>query len=247
MKKLTNTPFILIYITILTLFSFYQKALSQSKEAKFLSYEINPTKQELKLYWKDKNGLNYKNFKALQVALGKENKELIFAMNGGMYKKDLSPQGLYIEDGKYIIEADTLAKGYGNFYLQPNGIFYLTNKNKPVICTTKAFSKSNNIKYATQSGPMLLIDGKIHPKFRKGSSNLHIRNGVGVLPNGNILFVLSKKRVNFFDFASYFRQKGCKNALYLDGYVSRAYLPSKDWEEFDGSFGVIIGETRDIK
>ena len=91
---------------------------------------------------------------------------------------------------------------------------------------------------------MLLINGAYHNKFIKGSSNLHIRNGVGVLPNGNILFAMSKEKVNFYDLATLFKQKGCKNALYLDGYVSRTYLPSANWQQLDGNFGVIIGEIK---
>ncbi len=167
-------------------------------------------------------------------------------MNGGMYLKDQSPQGLYIENGFTLSQIDTIQNGYGNFYLQPNGIFYLTSNGEGFICTTSDFRNKDNIKYATQSGPMLLIEGKIHPKFRKGSHNVHIRNGVGVLPDGQLLFAISKERINFFDFASYFKQNGCKNALYLDGFVSRVYLPSKNWIQLDGNFGVIIGETKPI-
>ncbi len=90
---------------------------------------------------------------------------------------------------------------------------------------------------------MLLIKGAYHQKLKKGSSNLLIRNGVGILPNGNVLFAMSKEKVNFYDLATLFKQKGCKNALYLDGFVSRTYLPSSDWEQLDGNFGVMIGET----
>ncbi|WP_109851554.1 phosphodiester glycosidase family protein [Aquimarina sp. AU58] len=244
MKKLIGSIVILGALVLLTSFFFVNKSETQVKKSRFLSYEINPLQQELHFYWKNENATNYKSFQNLKSELEKENKELIFAMNGGMYNKDLSPQGLYIENGETKIRIDTSQSGYGNFYLQPNGIFYLTNKNKPVICTTKMFASSENIKYATQSGPMLLIDGKIHPKFRKGSSNVHIRNGVGILPNGNLLFAISKEKTNFYDFASYFKQNGCKNALYLDGFVSRVYLPSKNQNQLDGNFGVIIGETK---
>ena len=89
---------------------------------------------------------------------------------------------------------------------------------------------------------MLLIDGHIHPKLTKGSSNLHIRNGVGVLPDGKLIFAMSKEKINFYDFATFFKNNGCQNALYLDGFVSRTYLPSKNWEQMDGNFGVIIAE-----
>ncbi len=91
---------------------------------------------------------------------------------------------------------------------------------------------------------MLLIDGELHSKFRKGSKNLHIRNGVGILPDGKIICAMSKEKINFYDFATFFKQQGCQNALYLDGFVSRMYLPEKEWEQMDGDFGVIIGVSK---
>ncbi len=131
--------------------------------------------------------------------------------------------------------------GYGNFYLKPNGVFAITKDGIPIICKTDDFTNADNINYATQSGPMLVIDGQIHPAFRHGSPNLNIRNGVGLLPGNKIVFAMSKKEINFHDFAVYFRNLGCKNALYLDGLVSRTYLPEKNWVQRDGNFGVIIG------
>ncbi|WP_291721764.1 phosphodiester glycosidase family protein [Bernardetia sp.] len=250
---------ILPILVVLTSFIVYQNIGSKQEkvtqndpnykidESRILSYAINPKKQKLDFYWKDKAGKHYENFEVLKKALQKEGKELVFAMNGGMFRRDLSPQGLFIQNGKIKAKIDTVEKGYGNFYMQPNGIFYLTNNDSSVVCTTKEFLKANNyenIKYATQSGPMLLIDGKMHSKFMKGSSNLNIRNGVGVLPNGNLLFAMSKKEINFYDFATFFKQNDCKNALYLDGFVSKTYLPSKNWQQTDGIFGVIIAETK---
>ena len=90
---------------------------------------------------------------------------------------------------------------------------------------------------------MLVIDSVMHSKFMKGSKNLNIRNGVGILPDGKVLFAMSKKKINFYDFASYFMSLGCKNALYLDGAVSKTYLPEKNWVTKGGNFGVIISET----
>ncbi|WP_375558799.1 phosphodiester glycosidase family protein [Bernardetia sp. OM2101] len=254
---------IIILLLILTSFIIYHKIgttqtqtehqtkqydnIYKIDESRLLIYEVNPTDQQLDFYWKDSAGKNYENFGILKKSLQKQNKELVFAMNGGMFKRDLSPQGLFIQNEKRLFEIDTVQKGYGNFYMQPNGVFYLTKGNKAVVCTTKDFLKkgtTQNIKYATQSGPMLLIEGKIHSKFGKGSSNLHIRNGVGVLPNGNILFAMSKEEINFYDLAIFFKQKDCKNALYLDGFVSKTYLPSQKWQQIDGIFGVIIAETK---
>ena len=131
--------------------------------------------------------------------------------------------------------------------MQPNGIFYLTNDNKPVICKTTDFKNNKNIKFATQSGPMLLIDGACHPKLNKGSKSVHFRNGVGILPNGDLIFVMSKRKVNFYNFATFFKEQGCKNVLYLDGFVSKTYLPSKGYDELGGSFGVMIAATQKLK
>lgn len=228
-----------IVITSLGLISFTKS----SDDGDILSHTVNLSQQELRFFWKDDNGKTLRNYQFLSDYVEANSKELVFAMNGGMFKKDLSPQGLYIENGKVLSPLDTTQKGYGNFYLQPNGVFYITNDKKGFVCKTEDF-KNENVKYATQSGPMLLIDGKIHTAFRKGSSNLNIRNGVGILPNGELLFAMSKGKTNFYDFASYFKAKGCKNALYLDGFVSRTYLPSKGYTNKVSKFGVMIGEVK---
>ena len=210
---------------------------------KFVSYIVNPKKQNLEFFWKNENGENYKNAENLILGLKTKNKKLVFSTNGGMYKKDNSPQGLYIENGIKKVEIDT-SNGIGNFYLKPNGVFYITTDKTPTICETTKYIYNRKVKFATQSGPMLLINGKINFAFNKKSVNINIRNGVGILPNNHLLFAMSKKEINFYEFAEYFQKVGCKNALYLDGFVSRTYLPEKKWIQLDGNFGVIIGVTK---
>jgi uncharacterized protein YigE (DUF2233 family) len=206
----------------------------------YVNYIVNPTKKNIQFYWKNDTNENFGSIEKLKNWVAKKDKKLLFAMNGGMYKEDNSPQGLYIENNKVLSKVDT-ASGLGNFYLKPNGIFYLTKQNTPAICRTADFIDLENIQFATQSGPMLVINGKLHPAFIKSSKNINIRNGVGIFANNDIIFVMSKKEINFYDFASYFKSIGCTNALYLDGYVSRTYLPKKNWVQTDGNFGVIIG------
>ena len=216
------------------------------EDSRFVSYVINPKKQELNFYLKNENNLNFSSFEKLKNELEKQNKKLVFATNGGMFNKTFNPQGLYIEKGKLISKLDTTKKQHGNFYLLPNGVFYLTDNGKPVICKTKDFKTNDKINFATQSGPMLIIDDSIHPKLTKGSTNHNIRNGVGILQSGDLLFAMSKEKINFYDFASFFKTQGCKNALYLDGFVSKTYLPSEDWEQLNGNFGVIIAEIENL-
>jgi len=214
----------------------------KNADEKFISYTVNTKKQDLKLYWKDDKQQNFKSILNLKTWLEKNNKKLVFAMNAGMYKEDNSPLGLFIENKKVISPLNTKSAN-GNFYLKPNGVFYITTDNAPVICTTNDFNNNGKIKYATQSGPMLVIDGKIHPDFKEGSKNVNIRNGVGILPDNRAVFAMSKSEINFYDFANYFKSIGCKHALYLDGFVSRTYLPEQNWIQMDGNFGVLIGVT----
>jgi uncharacterized protein YigE (DUF2233 family) len=213
----------------------------QEKDPRFLSFVTEP--KSIHMYWKNDSGKIFGSIQNLKQFVETKNQELQFAMNGGMYKKDNSPQGLFIQYNATLIPLDTLS-GTGNFYLKPNGVFYLTRDNKAVVCQSKEFIDNAQINFATQSGPMLLIDGDIHPAFKKGSINLNIRNGVGILPDNRVLFVMSRQQVNFYDFAEFFKTMGCKNALYLDGFVSRTYLPQENWRQLDGNFGVIIGVTK---
>lgn len=209
----------------------------------YISYELDMSRQQFKLYWKDDKQQIFKSILSLKNWLDAKKEQLLFAMNAGMYKEDNSPLGLYIENYKTITKLNTRS-ATGNFYLKPNGVFYVTGDGKAFICKTTSFKADKNIKYATQSGPMLLIDGNIHPSFTKGSININIRNGVGILPNGNALFAMSKSFVNFYDFADYFKKKGCKNALFLDGSICRTYAPGSNWVQTGGNFGVIIGITK---
>ena len=228
-----------IGLLLLTLPVFFS---CQSKDSRFLIYEADPMQVELRFYWKDDQGRLFGSLGKLRRSLEAQGKSLVFAMNGGMFKPDRSPQGLYIENGKTMASLDT-AVGRGNFYLKPNGIFYVTTDGKAVICSTDKFVNDGSIQWATQSGPLLLMDGNLHPAFRKNSSNRQVRNGVGLMPDGRVVFAMSKQEVSFFDFAEYFRRMGCRQALYLDGFVSRTYLPEKKWLQEDGDFGLIIAVT----
>lgn len=242
MKKLLF-PLLLILVLPVSL-GLYHNPTQPLTESEVVSHTVDLKIQNLKLYWKNADGANYGSFAQLKTQLAQQQQELVFAMNGGMYQRDLKPQGLFIENRETKRAINQVQEAYGNFYMQPNGVFYLTDSKEGFVCTSIDFKDGPTITYATQSGPMLVIDGQLHPRFMEGSKNVHIRNGVGVLPDGQLLFVLSKEKVNFYDFATYFKNRGCKNALYLDGFVSRTYLPAKNWEQLDGQFGVIIGETK---
>ncbi|MFW2061635.1 phosphodiester glycosidase family protein, partial [Acinetobacter baumannii] len=78
--------------------------------------------------------------------------------------------------------------------------------------------------YATQSGPMLVINGRINPLFIATSDSKKIRNGVGI-KNNKLYFVISKYRVNFYSFSQFFQKfLEVEQSLYLEGYISSLYL-----------------------
>ena len=150
------------------------------------------------------------------------------AVNAGMYHADSSPVGLYVEGGQQLKKANT-AGGPGNFHMKPNGIFYFTSEEAGVMETGKYLKAKPAADFATQSGPMLVIDGKLHPRFSADGPSLKIRNGVGVRDAQTIVFAISNEAVSFGDFGRLFRDAlTCPNALFLDGSISSLWAPSVD-------------------
>ncbi|MDF2190387.1 phosphodiester glycosidase family protein [Paraflavitalea sp. CAU 1676] len=238
MKRLNTLILLLIAITVSTSF-----IKPPAEDERFIYCIVDPQKQDLLFYWKDDQGKILGSIQRLKDHVEGKSQQLVFAMNGGMYQEDGTPVGLYIQEQKTLKKINK-ANASGNFYMKPNGILYVSTDGKASICRTEDFINNGKIKYATQSGPMLLIDGKHHSAFTKGSININIRNGVGILPGNKLLFAMSKGGVNFYDFAEFFKQQGCLNALYLDGFVSRTYLPEQNCLQTDGNFGVIIGVVK---
>ena len=196
--------------------------------------------EDLRLFHSGPEGA-YGSFRNVDAALGAEGKTLGFAMNAGMYHRDLAPVGLYVEDGVEVAPLVTRA-GPGNFGLLPNGVFCIGKTFR--VIESRAFKKERpDCRYATQSGPMLVIGGKLHPKLLPDSDSLYVRNGVGVSEDGQrAVFAISDEAVNFHAFARFFRDAlGLKDALYFDGNISRLYAPSLG--RHDGGFpmGPIVG------
>ena len=147
-------------------------------------------------------------------------------MNGGMYHKDWSPVGLYVENGQELKRAST-ANGPGNFHMKPNGVFFATQDRAGVVETGRYLRQKPKAEIATQSGPMLVIDGRIHPKISEEGISRKVRNGVGVRDPHTVIFAISDGLVTFGQFARLFRDAlGCNNALFLDGSVSSLYAPA---------------------
>lgn len=160
-------------------------------------------------------------------AAGRNEGAIAFVMNGGMYDDDLRPLGYFVENGKRLKELDRGA-GSGNFYMKPNGVFFGSGGKWQVLGTNTFFnSVGDRPQFGTQSGPLLVVDGKLHPDFQPDGPSRQIRNGVGVSPDGKAHFVISDTPVSFGKFARYFRDElKTANALYLDGNISSLWDPA---------------------
>lgn len=213
-----------------------------AQSSRIFAYTVNAKKTTVQLVWKNRADAVLSTFGQLRNMLAQDGRKLLFSMNAGMYQEDQSPLGLFIAEGRVVHPLNT-RKGAGNFYLNPNGVFYVAANGTAGILTTEAYTYSHiQPRYATQSGPMLLTGGRINPLFTKGSKNLNIRNGVGILQDGSVVFAITESPVSFYDFAAWFKARGCREALYLDGAISGMWS-TRGAAGNSGGFGVMIGIT----
>jgi uncharacterized protein YigE (DUF2233 family) len=189
--------------------------------SRFSVCRYDATRDEIRLAWKGRDGAALRSLGALQASLGAEAERVRFAVNAGMYDAGGAPVGLYVEGGETLRRLNT-NKGPGNFHLLPNGVFAVEGNGAVSVSTAQAFAKRKNAPaFATQSGPMLVIKGKLHPKFDADGPSRLVRNGVGVSNKRTAYFAISEEGVSFGRFARLFRDAlGCADALYLDGSVS---------------------------
>ena len=214
------------------------------KAVDYLVCSINPKQARPRLFWKNADGEPYRTFAGVAQAVAADGKSLTFAMNAGMYADDFSPMGLYIEDGQQLRPANTFeakpsAGIIPNFYKPPNGVFFLDEKGAGILPTGLFLERRDKVMVATQSGPMLVIDGKTNPIFIPGSKDRTRRSGVGVCTGGIVRFVISDAPVNFDDFAKLFADSlKCPNALFLDGGGGAGmYVPAVNREDHPGHGG----------
>jgi uncharacterized protein YigE (DUF2233 family) len=185
--------------------------------------EIDLHRHAVRLFWRKPDGEPYGHLSALPRA--QRAGRLAFAMNAGMYDPAYRPVGLYVENGHELVRANTRS-GPGNFHMRPNGIFYVAGETAGVLDTLSFLRERRAVDFATQSGPMLVIEGRLHPIFGRSHSR-KFRSGVGLRDEHTLAFVVSDTEVTFSEFAHLFRDRlKCDNALFLDGgSVPSLYAP----------------------
>jgi uncharacterized protein YigE (DUF2233 family) len=193
-------------------------------------------------------GRPLRSFAALEEALGDRRSRLLFAMNGGMYDEDGRPIGLHVERGRTLRRLNR-RDGPGNFHLKPNGAFAVMDDGRPRVIPAARWDRDGDgARWATQSGPMLVIDGRLHPRLSPNGESTNIRNGVGTecrAGTSTAWFAISETPVSFGRFARLFRDGlGCRNALFLDGTVSSLWDPGAERQDGYSELGPLIAVFR---
>ena len=208
---------------------------------RFTACRVDPAAEDLRLWLRDGDGRLLGSFDRVNARLAEEGLALGVAMNAGMYHPDRRPVGLYVEGGAETAGIVTRA-GPGNFGMLPNGVLCIGDGWAEVVESRRFAEMRPACRHATQSGPMLVTGGALHPRFIPGSDFLNLRNGVGVAPDGTLWLAISNEPVNFHDFARLFRDVlGTPDALYLDGRVSRLYDRASGRHDRGLPMGPILG------
>ena len=216
----------------------------------FCAYILNPQVETVNFHYKNEKNENFSSIENLKTSIEKAKLDIQMITNGGMYSPANEPQGLYIENKKTYKTIDTLNDKDGtNFYLFPNGVFYMDTLNNFGISSTENFIKKISdyslIKNATQSGPMLINNGEIHKSFSKASQNEKIRSGVGITSSNQLVFLITLDDCNFYDFAICFKEIfDCNNALFLDGAISKMFIKDIPTNYLNGLFVPMISITK---
>jgi uncharacterized protein YigE (DUF2233 family) len=199
----------------------------------------------LGLHWKRPDGSRYGNFADLKADLSRAGEELLFATNAGIFEPRFVPTGLHVEGGRELVPLNPRG-GAGNFYLKPNGVFCVTDAGAGVVESGEYAGVAGPVRLATQSGPLLVRGGQLHPALHPDSPNRAIRSAVGVPSPRSVVFALSDEPVTFYELATLLRDPlGCADALYLDGTISRFYLPERAGAgPMDGEFAGMLATTR---
>ncbi len=207
-----------------------------------------PGRQAVQTKLNGTSGSPLRSLNALERSRTKSNAAVAFAVNAGMYDDDGRPIGYYVENAERLKKLNQ-KEGGGNFHLLPNGVFF-GGSDKWEIRTAADFSDTITKRpmFATQSGPMLVINGKFHPKISDNGESVNIRNAVGVDAQGRAHFVISEVPVSFGRLARFMRDElGCDNALYLDGTVSSLWYPAGDRQDTGYPLGPLIVVTNAAK
>jgi uncharacterized protein YigE (DUF2233 family) len=204
---------------------------------------IDLREHTLRLFYSDAEGRPLKSFRSLELLLHEQQQALVLGMNAGMFHSDYTPVGLLVIEGREL-QPLNLQSGAGNFFLQPNGVLVLSDGEAGIIESQRYPALASKARFATQSGPLLVSDGVIHPDINADGTSTYIRNGVGLIDEHRVVLAITEEPVSLHEFATLFRDHlNCSNALYLDGSISSLF--AADLQRCDAlhSFGPMLAVT----
>lgn len=233
--------------------------------ARFHVYRFDPKQEKLELFLPGQTATSSPTFARLEKDLNARGLRLKVAMNAGIYEPGFVPTGLHIAEGRTIVPLNTAGPPpkaspndpTPNFYLLPNGVFFIRQDGTAAVMSTPFYARAGESpRLATQSGPLALANGRIHPAFNESSISRLLRNGVGVDSRGRVVLVSSVREpreaglINLWGFAVLFRDVlDCRYALYLDGDISHLYLRGETEVEVPASnfFAGILAITEPVE
>lgn len=185
----------------------------------YVTCAFDPREVAFAMHLDDPGGKPWRRLSRLLAAEGAA--PPVLAMNAGMYHEDLTPVGLFVANGVQVAPLNR-AGGDGNFFMMPNGVFLVDDTGQASVMTTAAYAvAAPDVAMASQSGPMLVIDGTVNARFEPDGASRFRRNGIGVRRDGTVVLAISEGEVSFGAFGRLFRDRlAARNALYFDGVIS---------------------------
>ena len=202
----------------------------------------DPAKHRISTALADGDGAPYRSMPDFAARRGADAAPIAFVMNAGMFNQDGKPIGYFVEDSDRKQELNR-NDGPGNFHMKPNGVFYIPSRGQWRIRSTDDFYSTvlDRPLFGTQSGPMLVVKGELHPEISENGESRKIRNAVGVGSDGKAHFVISEAPISFGKLARYFRDKvKTPNALFLDGTVSSLWDPANNRMDAVSTLGPLL-------
>lgn len=204
--------------------------------------------QQVRLLWRNAQGENYANLRSAGKALEAVGETPLMLMNAGIYTQDYQPAGLWIEQGQELRPLNR-REGSGNFHIQPNGVLWFDEQAAGIMTSADWQQQSPKVRYALQSGPMMLMNGKINSRFIKGLSSPHKRNAACISQSGELYFIITTAVAQGSEWPSFYQMSeamlsfGCEQALYLDGTISHYYATGQShwfhWRPFVGMIAIV--------
>lgn len=135
-----------------------------------------------------------------------EHSKALISINGGFFDHEFNPLGLRINNKKLENPLKHISWW---------GIFYIRNK-IPHISNIRHFNNDNEIDFAVQSGPRLLINGNV-PSLKPGVAD---RSALGITADGKVIILVStSSAMPTHDLAEMMKAPplSCTDAINLDG------------------------------